>query len=90
MILTCSSYSPRVDNQLAVLSDHLYPSLFKIVLESLWTQIVKDVTEMISPPNQGSNNNNNNNNEELFMSKKQATHLVHHFEVITESNHSNI
>ncbi|PRP88606.1 hypothetical protein PROFUN_03017 [Planoprotostelium fungivorum] len=41
-----------LDDQLSVLSDNLYPALFKSVLKYLWVAIVKDLRSLIFP-NQG-------------------------------------
>lgn len=38
-----------LDDQLSVLSDNLYPELFKNVLKFLWTAIVKDLRSLIFP-----------------------------------------
>eukprot|EP01117_Protostelium_nocturnum_P007206 TRINITY_DN2579_c0_g3_i1.p1 TRINITY_DN2579_c0_g3~~TRINITY_DN2579_c0_g3_i1.p1 ORF type:complete len:1547 (-),score=508.88 TRINITY_DN2579_c0_g3_i1:59-4699(-) len=38
-----------LDEQLSVLSDNLYPSLFKIVLKSIWISTLKDLRSQIFP-----------------------------------------
>jgi len=76
-----------LDEQLTTMSDYLYPHLFKIVPRSIWSNIVKDIKEMIFPHadvKEPTDIKSVLNQNVVMMEVKQAKALVHNFEQLRE------